>query len=141
MTRAVLDTNVLVSGFVRSNADAATVRVLDLWRSGAFDLVTSAPIIEEFRRTLSTPYFISRLSPEDIEAAVALIATLAELVEIVVEVSGVATHREDDVILATAVSAGANFLVTGDRQLRKVAEFNGVRLVTPAEFAGWLRGE
>lgn len=50
-------------------------------------------------------------------------------------VSGVATHPEDDLVLATAVSGKADYLVTGDKPLRKtVPKYQGVKLVTPVEF-------
>jgi predicted nucleic acid-binding protein len=52
-----------------------------------------------------------------------------------VTVAGVATHPEDDLVLATALSAGADYLVTGDRRFRtRVPHYQGVTLVSPAEF-------
>lgn len=48
-------------------------------------------------------------------------------------------HAEDDPILATAVSGHAEYLVTGDRSLRRrVPAYRGVRLVTAREFAELL---
>lgn len=49
-------------------------------------------------------------------------------------VTGVATHPEDDLILATAVAGGASFLVTGDRKLRAVETFRDVAILSPREF-------
>jgi predicted nucleic acid-binding protein len=50
-------------------------------------------------------------------------------------VSGVATHPEDDLVLATAVSAGADYLVTGDIRFRtRVPSYQGISLVSPSEF-------
>ena len=51
-----------------------------------------------------------------------------------VEVSGVASHWQDDLILAAAVSGNADYLVTGDAEFRRVGEYQGVKLRTPAEF-------
>jgi predicted nucleic acid-binding protein len=50
-------------------------------------------------------------------------------------VQGVASHPEDDLILATAVSAQADYLVTGDRQLLALGEYQGAQIVTPRAFA------
>jgi predicted nucleic acid-binding protein len=55
-------------------------------------------------------------------------------VEITVEVRGVATHPEDDLILATAISARADYLVTGDRQLQALGSYQGVQIVSPRQF-------
>jgi predicted nucleic acid-binding protein len=49
-------------------------------------------------------------------------------------VSGVATHPEDDLILAAAVSAQADYLVTGDARLQALGSYQGVKIVTPREF-------
>lgn len=49
-------------------------------------------------------------------------------------VEGIATHTEDDFVIATAVSGNADFLVTGDRQLLKLQEFRSVIIVTAARF-------
>jgi uncharacterized protein len=59
-------------------------------------------------------------------------------VPISITVSGVASHPEDDLILATAVSAQADYLVTGDRQLLALGEYQGVQIVTPRDFATTL---
>jgi len=48
-------------------------------------------------------------------------------------------HKEDDLILAMAVSAQAQYLVTRDEKLRKLAAFQGVVIVSPREFLGILR--
>src|SRR3990172_6080021 len=120
MTRAVVDTNVLVSGFVRSNPQAAPSRVLDAWRLRLFALVTSDHILAELEATFAQPYFRSRLNPQQVSDILDLVHSRAIIVPITVSVHGVATHPEDDMILATAVSAKADYLITGDAQLLKV---------------------
>ena len=53
---------------------------------------------------------------------------------VTVEVHGIATHPEDELVLATAVSAQADYLVTGDSQLQKLAAYQGVTIVSRREF-------
>jgi predicted nucleic acid-binding protein len=58
---------------------------------------------------------------------------------VITVVVGVATHPEDDLVLAAAVSAGATYFVTGDRRFRlRVPGFQGVQLVSPTEFVAIL---
>ena len=57
------------------------------------------------------------------------------------EVHGVATHPEDDLILATAVSAKADYLVTGDKKLRELGSYQGVSIVSPREFLDILESQ
>jgi len=72
MIRAVLDTNVLVSGFVRRHPDAPSVQLLDAWRAGTFLLIASEDILDEVSRTLSKPYFSARLTGSQIDRGPAL---------------------------------------------------------------------
>ena len=68
-------------------------------------------------------------------AVLTRLATVAQYVEIHTQIVGVATHPEDDPILDTALSARADYLVTGDHRLRdRVPSFRGIPLVSPAEF-------
>ena len=115
MIRAVPDTNVLVSGFVQRHPASPSVQLLDAWRAGVFELLLSQEILIEVSRTLRKPYFRARLSEDKIDRAMVLLLRRAQIVHISSEVEGVATHPEDDAILATALSASADFLVTGAR--------------------------
>jgi predicted nucleic acid-binding protein len=58
---AVLDSNVLASGFVRPASTPGTL--LRLWVVGAFALVVSEHMLDEVARTLEKPYFTAPLSP------------------------------------------------------------------------------
>ncbi len=135
MIRAVLDTNVLASGFVGyAHPDSTPGELLRLWSYAAFTLIVSEPILVELERTLSEPYFARRLPRELRAEDIALLRTEATVVEITRSVVGVATHREDDLIIATALSAHAEFLVTGDRPLLKLASYGDVEVVSPRAF-------
>jgi predicted nucleic acid-binding protein len=54
-------------------------------------------------------------------------------------VHGIATHPEDDVILATAVSAKADYLVTGDSKLQQVGTYQEVAILSPRRFLATLK--
>ena len=60
---------------------------------------------------------------------------------ITVDVTSVASHAEDDVVLATALSARAKYLVTGDKRLRERVAYRGTRLVSPRQFLADLESE
>jgi len=131
---AVLDTNVLASGFLRSQEDSVVVRIFDAWRNRQFDLVVSQHILQEFARTLASPYFRRRLTAQQVAADLALLQSEAIVAPITVDVHGVATHPEDDLILATAVSAEADYLVTGDLKLQRLEAYQEVTILAPKAF-------
>lgn len=62
MITAVADTNVLASGFVRSDPAAVPVQFLDAWRARAYTLVVSDHILTELARTFEEPYFSRRMT-------------------------------------------------------------------------------
>ncbi len=70
----------------------------------------------------------------------ALRATLEELlrtaarVRIHGAVAGVCRDPNDNAILETALAAQADLLVAGDRDLLKVRSFQGIAIVTPADY-------
>ncbi len=132
MISAVFDTNVLASGFVRP--EPAPGQLLLLWRAGHYTLVTSEHILSELARTFQEPYFARHLTPEQRASNLEILRREALVVPITANVSGVATHPEDDHILATAVSARADYLVTGDTKLQRLGAYEGVTIVGPRQF-------
>ena len=80
-------------------------------------LITSQAIIDEVLRVLSRDRVRRRygLTLVNIELVRYFLENDAMLTPLTAEVHGVATHPEDDLILATALSGQANYLVTGDR--------------------------
>src|SRR3712207_5405922 len=117
-----------------SNPDNTLGELLRQWRDGRFELIVSRPILAELRRTLARPYFASVLTEPQRERLIGLLQRWATATALTVQVSGVATHPEDDLILATAVSARADYLVTGDDKLLRLRSYQGVKIVTPRKF-------
>lgn len=135
MIRATLDTNAIVSGLAGAGVLTSTPgAILRYWFEGAFELVVSEVILEEVEDALGKPYFRAHRSLVEIEAGFVSVAQLATLVFPTVRVSGIATHPEDDLILASAVSADVDCLVTGDKMLLQVGEYQGVQLISPRVF-------
>jgi putative PIN family toxin of toxin-antitoxin system len=138
----VADTNVLASGVTGFRNPTNTVAmILRLWRLGVFTLVTSEYILTELARTLQSPYFRKRLTPQQITRAMRLLRKKTTITPITTTVHGVATHPEDDVILATAVSAKADYLVTGDTKLQHIRTYKGVTILSPKQFLVTLKDD
>ena len=111
---------------------------MDHWKTGLFSLVISEHLLAEVGRAWTKPYWQARLDPNQIAQALALLRQEAEVVPVTAEVVGVATHPEDDVILATAVSAGADYLVSSDKQLQRLGFYAGVHILSPRDFLAVL---
>lgn len=136
MITVVLDTNVLVSGF--ATALGPPGRILSAWHNQAFALMVSEHILNEVESTLTKPYFVQRLTVEDRANGLLLLREESIVVDATAMVSGVATHSEDDLVLATAVSGQADYLVTGDAQLQRIGAYQGVIILSPRAFLALL---
>src|SRR5438132_1271359 len=101
MIAAVLDTNILATGALTSQS--AVAQLIDAWQHGLYRVFVSAELLQELERTLQKPYFTQRLALATIAAYLALVQATATTVAISSPVPRVATHPEDDRILATAV--------------------------------------
>jgi putative PIN family toxin of toxin-antitoxin system len=111
------------------------------WRNGLYILTVSHHILTELARTLEEPYFSKRLTPTQRANNIALVRDEAILIAINVDIHGVATHPEDDLVLATAVSGRVQYLVTGDTKLQKLKTYEGVTIVSPREFLDTIQVE
>ena len=134
MIRAVLDTNAIVSATLVPTGIPA--RILFAGRAGRFEMIASAPIVTETLRTLQSDRVQRKydVGPTRIEGVRILLEEKATSTVITHEVHGVATHPEDDLILATAVCGQAEYLVTGDRKLLDLGTYEEVKIVSPREF-------
>lgn len=139
MIRAVLDANVLVSGLPAASGTLSNL--IDQWRAGRLRLVVSQHIIDEVSRAWNKPYWRVRYSPTQVDRALALLQQEAEVVPITVQVTGIATHPEDDLVLATAVSAQVDYLATGDKRLQDLSSYQGLRIVPPGQLLALLEQE
>ena len=129
--RVVLDTNVLASGIVYRKSIPG--RIVGAWHQGAVNAVLSRHILAELARIL--PRFNHKLQwqPSDFEDYIDILSLQVELVE-PEPLSGKAVRDPDDIpVLGTFLAAGADYLITGDRDLLALAD-RYPSIVTPADF-------
>jgi putative PIN family toxin of toxin-antitoxin system len=134
--RVLLDTNVLAVGMAGHALGWKSHSAL-IWhrlQAKEFDILVSIGLLTELEQTWSSTWVRDHLSPERMSRLSALLLSQAILVEVTHEVHGVASHWQDDLVLAAAVSGSADFLVTRDKEFRRVGEYRGVKIRTPAEF-------
>jgi uncharacterized protein len=134
--RAVLDTNVLLSGLMYPSSVPG--RIVAAWVTGSFDLVMSYAQLAKISRTLSYPKIrkITRWDDAKTQAFLRQLLLRTELVETPETAVEVIADPTDTPILASLVESGAEVLVTGDRDLLALRE--KYPIATPAEFASRL---
>jgi putative PIN family toxin of toxin-antitoxin system len=127
--KVVLDTNVLISGIFFSGPPA---EILSYWRHKAFESVVSEPIIVEYIRVAEE---IAKKFPR---------LEITEILEIfilnstVVDTTGLKIRLcedpDDNKFLECAVAGGCEVIVSGDKHLLKIKEFQGIKILKPRDF-------
>ena len=130
--RVVFDTNIYISAFITpgGRAEIAWLRAVN----GEFILFTSVPILTETARKLREKF---RWDDEHIKAAVRHAAAVGTVVKPTLTLA-VLADEPDNRILECALEAKAGVIVTGDRHLLDLGEYEGVVIVTLAAF---LKGD
>jgi hypothetical protein len=139
MLRAVVDTNLLVSGFISPFSYPREIE--RCWRKGEFVLVTSFGIIEEVNRVLHLPRIQQKyhLTESDIQAFVLTLTHQVDCVAGKVILKGVAPDPGDDKVISCAVEAQADFIVTGDKELQQLGACQGIRIISAESFIKILK--
>jgi putative PIN family toxin of toxin-antitoxin system len=112
-------------------------RLLDLAINGDVTLFSSPALIDELAHTLNYPKFSQRIAAHCATTPSALTVRYSALVTLVTpsEVPRVIEQdADDDQVLACALAANANLVVSGDKHLCNLGgAYQGIRIVTPAE--------
>jgi uncharacterized protein len=130
--RAVIDTNVLIAGLLWHGAPHA---LLGQVRSTTLGLVSSPVLLAELADVLSRQKFDVALlrSNTSREQSLAQVRQLAEVVEPPPLPQPVCRDPDDDELLALAIAARADLIVSGDNDLLVLQQFQGIPILSPAQ--------
>jgi putative PIN family toxin of toxin-antitoxin system len=136
--QVVLDANVLISAVISSRG--APAEILRYWEEDRFDVVISAPILEELERVIHYPRIQQRYNLPETEVArfLHLLRTAAIVVEPRGELSVVERDPADNRYLECAVEGAASYIVSGDQHLLELGDFRGIVILPPAGFVALL---
>jgi uncharacterized protein len=120
-------------------ADGPPRRVLEVIADGVAGLVLPEPVLPELRRVLSEKLALDDAS---IEAIIELLEELApEPASVPDQIEAVSGDPDDDRILAAAVAAGAEILITGDsKHLLPLGHHKAMRIIRPQDFLAEIAG-
>jgi hypothetical protein len=130
---AVLDTNVLISGFLWNKLPS---QLIDLMFEDKFTNVTSRVLIAELSEVLSRDKFAERLKIKGYNrfSAVERIRQVSYIVEPVDIHPIVLDDPDDDVLIATALATPVDCIVTGNKHLLNLGEYQGIPIYRVEQF-------
>ena len=133
--RVVVDTNVLVSSALVPGGPPA--RLVLAWIEDRFQLITSPELLAELQRVLTRPRVVRRILTSDGSILLEQLDDRAEVVHPSVRLE-VVRDPDDDRVLEAAVAGMADVIVSGDRDLLDLGEYEGISIVTAAQFLAML---
>ena len=136
--RAVIDTNVLVSRTLSPGGTPG--KIFTRWSDGAFELVVSESLLAEYKKALNYERVrkIHKYAPERIEDVVETIRAAAIEVKVTEFLHVVMQDPDDNKILECAAAANADYIVSGDRHLLALGDYNNIPILSPAAFLSIL---
>ena len=127
--RAVLDTNVLMSGIFWRGTPG---RILDLWYEKQFDLLISPDILNEYVRiTEELQHTFPKIQVKPLLDLIALNAHFVDPGKIPIPFC---EDPDDEIFLTAAIAGRSRFIVTGDKALLRVEKYPGEKVVSAKQF-------
>lgn len=139
MIRVVLDHNVGVSSFFQPAG--APSRLVDAWKADLFELCLSGPLFDEIESVLNRPVIqrMTRATREEMGEFLDLLAETSFFVPEPLAVRPVlAADSDDNIVLATALAAQADAIVSGDQHLLDLEMYEGIPIVNSRMFLDML---
>jgi putative PIN family toxin of toxin-antitoxin system len=129
--RLVLDTNTVVSGLLWKNTPS---RLIDAGLQGRIELFTTQPLLLELEDVLPRQKLAQRVAASGLSVVqlVARYALLARSVEPAI-INRISADPDDDQVLACALAAQSDLIVSGDAHLLNLKVFQRIPIITAAE--------
>ncbi len=139
--RAVIDTNLFISGLFARDSLAAQLQ--NLWINLEFELVTSIEIIREISRVLNYPRIKEHFKPKEknIKRFFRLIFRKAIIAKDIYQTDKIVDDPTDNKFLACALEKSADYIVTRDPHLRNIKHYHGIQIVDVKTFIEKIKGK
>ena len=128
--KLVVDTNVLIAGL----AGEGLCRDIVKRRLPGCELFTSHALLDELAEKLREKF---DLNPDELPL-LKIYEDEATIIKPPALPKPVCRDADDDEVLATALAAKAEIILTGDKDLLTLKEFQGIRILSPRRFAEWM---
>jgi putative PIN family toxin of toxin-antitoxin system len=134
--KVVLDTNVWVSAYL--NPRGVPGRIVDTLSSGRIEAVSTKHLWTELRRVIYEPKVREMLEARNLWDDARLLVAMQLRVELIENESPhenrLADDPDDDWVIQCALSANADYIVTGDKALLGLGRIGNVLIVSPSNF-------
>ena len=136
MLKVVIDTNIFISGVLVEGGNPSII--IKSWkRTRKYQLFVTEEIIQEVLRVMQR----LNVSPDIITDWNKVIRKNAISVAPTKKIEAVKEDPSDNKFLECAIESRADYIVTGDKHLKRLNEFEGIKIINAREFLDILSKE
>lgn len=134
MIKVVIDTNVYISGTFWTGKPK---RVINMAKRGEFDVITSQGLLEELKDVLTREDKDFKLSEQEADKIIENIRGYAQIMKPAQKVT-VCRDTKDNMVIECAIEGEADYILSGDPDLKVLGEYRKIQIVSPGEFLEML---
>ena len=135
MLKVVLDANIFISFLISHQPPISTI--LDLWAKGELEVCYSAEILEELEASLKYPKIRKLVSGLETESLIDAVKIMGILVVPTKKIE-ICRDKKDNKYLEVSLESASKFLISGDKDLLVLGEFEDTSIVSPRVFVSLL---
>ncbi len=133
MLRVVLDSNVFISAILFGGKPE---KIVNLARCGEIELISSLSIINEVLTVLKKKFNWNDWQVSQVGIAIREMSTIITPISIIKTIT---IDDTDNRVLECAYEGKADYIVSGDRHILSLKQYEGIKILSPAKFLT-LRG-
>jgi len=126
--RVTFDTNIFVSAF---EFGGKPEKLLQMAMDGEIEVAVSQPIVNETVRVLREKF---NWSPVELDRVLSVIRLCTKWVSPTQNIDAVPTDADDNRVVECAVASGSEAIITGDKDLLRLGQYEGIRMMRVGEF-------
>lgn len=130
MVRVVIDTNVFVSGLMKS--DTPPSNVVDLFIEDKINLIISEEVFSEYIEVLLRPEL--KVKKDNIIRLISILILKAEIIKVKTKLDIIERDPSDNKFLECALDGKVNYIIIGDKHLLELEEYKNIKIVNPKDF-------
>ncbi len=128
MARVVIDTNVLISALINNGKSRKLVlKLLD-----EHTVILSSQMLAELADVVCRDKF--SVTSSQIDRFISILVKKATMVSVHSIPKVILEDQDDDTVLATALNGKAEYIISGDKHLLKIANYNKTQIVSVNQF-------
>jgi len=127
--KVVFDTNVLISATMWDNSISYKLLIKLIQENR--EIISCVEILKEYQKVLTRDFKYTEIQTKII---LEKLAGFLKLVNLRTKPNIIKDDPADNIVLACALASNSKVILSYDKHLLKLKEFNGIKIITPDEF-------